>query len=67
MEELIEDGKTGFVLESNIDALIGAMQKIDTIDRSQVRRPVEQKFSKERMTDEYEKLYYELCQNGAQK
>lgn len=61
MEELIEDGKTGFVINSNLDKLVEAMKKIDKIDRSYTRKHAEQKFSKERMVDEYEKLYYELC------
>lgn len=63
MPELIEDEKTGFVIDSNIDELVKAMQKIDSIDRSVVRRRVEEKFSKEAMTDAYEKWYYELLGN----
>lgn len=62
MEELIKDGKTGFVVESDIEKLMEAMKKIDQLDRSAVRTHVEENFSKERMVDEYEKLYYELCQ-----
>ena len=65
MEELIKDGKTGFVVESNIEALTEAMKKINTIDRVAVRKHVEEKFSKERMTDDYEKTYYELCERKA--
>lgn len=64
MEELIENGKTGFVVESNIDALTETMKKVDAIDRAAVRRHVEQKFGKERMADEYEKTYYELVRNA---
>jgi len=60
MPELIEDGKTGFVIDSNLDLLIEAMKKIDQIDRRLVRRGVEEKFSKEQMVDNYEKAYYEL-------
>lgn len=60
MEELIDDGKTGFVVEENIDALVDAMKKIDSINRADVRKSAERKFSKERMVEEYEKTYYEL-------
>jgi glycosyltransferase involved in cell wall biosynthesis len=60
MPELIEDDKTGFVFESNMDKLIEAMKKIDQIDRSLVRKSVEEKFSKEIMVDNYEKAYYQL-------
>jgi len=61
MPELIEDHKTGFVVDSNVDKLAEAMKEINQIDRILVRKRVEEKFSKERMVDEYEKLYYELC------
>lgn len=60
MPELIEDGKTGFVMDSNIDLLVEAMRKVDQIDRRIVRQHAEEKFSKERMIDEYEKLYFDL-------
>jgi glycosyltransferase involved in cell wall biosynthesis len=61
MEELINNGTSGFVIESDIEKLIEAMKKVDQIDRSAVRKHAEDNFSKEQMVDEYEKLYYELC------
>ncbi|MBI2639556.1 MAG: glycosyltransferase family 4 protein [Candidatus Sungbacteria bacterium] len=61
MEELIKDGESGFVVESDIGKLIEAMKKVDTVDRVAVRKHTKDNFSKERMVDEYEKLYYELC------
>ncbi len=61
MPELIEHGKTGFVIDSNLNKLVAAMKKIDQIDRTLARKRIEQKFSKERMVDDYEKVYYELC------
>lgn len=60
MPELIEDGKTGFVIDSDIDLLTEAMKKVDQIDRRLVRRRVEEKFSKEKMVENYEKTYYEI-------
>lgn len=60
MPELIEDGKNGFVIDSNMDLLVEAMKKVDQIDRTLVRQQVEEKFSKERMVENYEKAYYEL-------
>ena len=62
MPELIENGKTGFVVESNLDELIEAMEKIDNIDRKIVRKSTEERFSKEIMVNNYEKAYYELCE-----
>jgi len=61
MSELIENGKTGFVVDSDLNKLVGAMKKIKQINRALVRKRVEQKFSKEKMVDNYEKLYYKLC------
>lgn len=61
MSELIENGKTGFVVDSDLNKLVGAMKKIKQINRVLVRKRVEQKFSKEEMIDSYEKLYYKLC------
>ena len=60
MPELIEDGKTGFVIDSDLGLLTEAMKKIDQIDRKLVRQRVEEKFSKEQMVNDYEKAYYEL-------
>ena len=60
MPELIEDGKTGFVVDSKIDLIVEAMRKIDQIDRKLVRQRVEEKFSKEKMVENYEKAYYKL-------
>ena len=65
MEELIKEGETGFVVDSSIELLTEAMKKINAIDRAAVRKHVEEKFSKERMVDDYEKTYYELCERKA--
>lgn len=64
MPELIDNGKNGFVIDSNIDLLAEAMKKVDQIDRALVRRQVEEKFSKEIMVENYEKAYYEILNNG---
>lgn len=60
MPELIEDGKTGFVIDSDINQLAKAMKKIEQIDRADCRRHVEKLFSKEVMVENYEKAYYGL-------
>lgn len=61
MPELIKSGETGFVVKSDLNKLIEAMEKINQIDRALVRKEVEERFSKERMVDDYEKVYYKLC------
>jgi glycosyltransferase involved in cell wall biosynthesis len=62
MPEIIDDKKTGFVVESNMDQLVEAMKMIGQIDRSLVRKSIEEKFSKEAMVDNYEKAYYKLLE-----
>lgn len=62
MPELIEDGKTGFVVDSDIDKLVQAMEAVDKIDRAHVRKRTEERFSKEIMTENYEKTYHELLE-----
>lgn len=58
--EVMVDKKTGFIVNT-VSEMARAVKKIDTIDRGEVRKHVEDNFSKERMVDEYEKLYYRLC------
>jgi glycosyltransferase involved in cell wall biosynthesis len=59
LPEIVEDGKTGFVVNS-VEEMADAIKKIDQIDRAACRAHVEQKFSEERMINEYEELYYQL-------
>lgn len=56
MPELIEDGVTGFLVESQEEA-IDAVQRIDEIDRNRVRRAIVERFSIDRMADAYLALY----------
>lgn len=57
--ELIEHNKTGFIVDT-ISEAVKAVKKIDQIDRADCRAHVENLFSKQKMVDEYEKLYYKL-------
>jgi len=57
--EVIKDGKTGFVVK-NIEEMVKAIKKIDQIDRRDCRKWVEEKFTIERMVDDYEKIYYKI-------
>ena len=56
MPELIEDGVTGFLVES-LDEAIGAIARIGDIDRHACRAAAEKRFSVERMAREYQALY----------
>ena len=56
MPELIEDGITGFLVDS-LDEANQAIERVDEIDRSRVRRAIANRFSVDRMADDYLKLY----------
>ena len=57
--EIITDGKTGFVVDPmlEIEGLKNAVKKIGQIKRSDCRKDVEARFSKERMTRDYIEAY----------
>lgn len=57
--EVVEDGKTGFIVNT-VDEGVRALKKIDQIKRRDCRKRVEENFSKERMVNDYEKVYYEI-------
>lgn len=53
--EVVVDGKTGFVVESNIEEkLMEAVKKIDTIKREDCRKHVLEKFSVDKMVKSYD-------------
>lgn len=59
MPEVIQDGKSGFLVEDTA----GALQKLDQIsrlNRTDCRQWVEDVFSQERMVDEYIKVYQKI-------
>ena len=56
MPELIEDGVTGFLVDSP-EAAADAVARIGDIDRLVVREAVERRFSAERMAEDYHALY----------
>ena len=57
--EVIEDRKTGFLV-NDIEQAVQAVDKIDTIDRSQCRKRVEENFTLDCMVAGYEKVYQEI-------
>lgn len=59
MPELIESGRNGFIV-SNVEEAIEALGKISKIDRQCCRDIVEEKFSVERMVDDYIKVYQQI-------
>lgn len=62
VKEIVVDSKVGFVIDhhSGIDGFVDAIKKIDQIDRNACRDHAVAHFSKRRMVDEYERLYFSL-------
>jgi glycosyltransferase involved in cell wall biosynthesis len=54
--EVMRSGRTGFVVDT-VDDMVEAVRRIDVIDRAECRRWVEQRFSVERMVDDYEAIF----------
>lgn len=59
MPELIEDGLTGFLVDS-FDEAVAAIGRIGEIDRAACRRSVAERFTVDRMADQYLELYRRL-------
>jgi glycosyltransferase involved in cell wall biosynthesis len=59
--EVVEHGVTGFVCD-DVDAMVEAVRRIDTIDRADVRARFEEHFSDRAIVDAYETLYrHHVC------
>ncbi|GGE22816.1 hypothetical protein GCM10011390_47780 [Aureimonas endophytica] len=54
--EIVEDGVTGFIVESEEEA-VAALRRIGSIDRAGVRRRFEERFTADRMAEGYLALY----------
>jgi glycosyltransferase involved in cell wall biosynthesis len=58
--EIIENGATGFLVESINDA-VGAVARIHSLDRRLCRESFERRFTARRMARDYVALYHRLC------
>lgn len=59
MPELIENGKNGFIV-NDVEEAVSALGQILKIDRQCCRTIVEEKFSVDRMVDDYIKVYQQI-------
>jgi glycosyltransferase involved in cell wall biosynthesis len=66
MPELIKDGKTGFLVQSQ-EEMIERLKKVDQIRRVDCRRWTARKFNLQKMVNKYEALYYTLIKNQKKK
>jgi glycosyltransferase involved in cell wall biosynthesis len=61
--EIIENGVSGFVVETE-DQAIEAVGRIGQIDRTAVRRRFEERFTARRMATDYVRIYADLVSTG---
>jgi glycosyltransferase involved in cell wall biosynthesis len=54
--EVIDDGLSGFVVK-NVDEAVAAVARLDRLDRRKVRAVFEQRFTVERMAQDYLAIY----------
>ncbi|MCS6951715.1 MAG: glycosyltransferase family 4 protein [Bryobacterales bacterium] len=63
MPELIRDGETGFLV-ADVDAAVEAVARIPSLKRRRCRQEAEERFSSERMVDDYLRVYREILNHG---
>ncbi|MBO8158217.1 glycosyltransferase family 4 protein [Thermosyntropha sp.] len=62
MSEVIKDGITGFLV-NNIDEAVDKLKYISCLNRADARKWVEEKFSQNRMVEDYIKVYEKILKN----
>ena len=60
--EVIESGVTGFIVESEAEA-VAAIGKVRQLDRRRIRATFEQRFTSRQMAQEYVETYVRLAQD----
>jgi glycosyltransferase involved in cell wall biosynthesis len=62
--EIVEDGVTGFIVD-NIEEAVRAVRRLPELDRREVRRRFEQRFSAGRMASDYLEIYRQPARTSA--
>jgi glycosyltransferase involved in cell wall biosynthesis len=62
--EIIKNNETGFIVK-NLNEMKRAILNIGKIERINCRKETENRFSLDRMTREYENLYYKIIKKYA--
>ena len=62
--EIIGHGVTGFISE-NLDEMVSQVDKLGTIDRNRCRQVFDERFTAQRMTTDYVKIYQQLITDAA--
>jgi glycosyltransferase involved in cell wall biosynthesis len=60
VSEIIENGKTGFIVDTE-DEAVRAVLKLDQLDRRIVRKVFQERFTADVMARNYLRLYWRLC------
>jgi glycosyltransferase involved in cell wall biosynthesis len=60
--EVIDDGVTGFIVD-DVEQMVTAVQRLDQIDGRTCRAAVEERFTVDRLIDDYERIYRRLVAN----
>jgi glycosyltransferase involved in cell wall biosynthesis len=63
--EVIDDGSTGFIVESEEEAVDAIKHRLPQLDRKRVRAGFERRFTSRRMAEAYVAHYQALARNGA--
>ena len=63
--EVIEDGTTGFLV-NGVSQAVDALKRVDTIDRANCRKRVQERFSIETMVQAYERVYSTIFSREAE-
>ncbi len=61
--EVMDDGVTGFIVD-DVDAAIAATRRLGELDRANVRRVFERRWTARRMAEDYLAVYAELIEAG---
>lgn len=64
MPEIVADGVNG-LLVNDLEEAVAAVQKIELLDRQRCRQIVEERFSKERMVEDYLQVYKQILETGS--
>ena len=59
--EVIDNGVSGFIVHDEASA-VAAVERLDELDRTLVRRNFDRRFTARRMAEDYVDLYEELCE-----
>jgi glycosyltransferase involved in cell wall biosynthesis len=62
--EVLEDGVTGFIVD-NIDDAVAATARCAQLDRRRIRARFEQRFSADRMAQDYRRVYEQVMRRAA--